>query len=371
MMIADYPAHRVMANVYYLDPFHGGSHAAAALTWRRASRHRLTLWTLPARAWKWRMRGAAVTLAEKLRKSPPPELIVTTDMLSVPDLKALLPSSYAGLPIAFYCHETQLTYPVQDPQERDLHFAFTNVWSALAADAVWFNSAFHRQAFVDAIEPLLHRMPDCQPRGVAARILAASKVLHPCVELGHAPRPKPAVNLVVWNHRWEHDKNPEALLSALHALRRSGMAFKLAVLGQRFRQVPPAFETIQNEFSPELVQFGEVEPQRYKALLDQANIVVSTARHEFFGIATVEAMARGAYPLLPDRLAYPELIPSHLHADHLYGNVEELAEKLVALLQARIEGAPPELVDSLHRRFGRAYSVPAWDRAVDGLVTPS
>ena len=35
---------------------------------------------------------------------------------------------------------------------------------------------------------------------------------------------------------------------------------------------------------------------------------VSTATHEFFGLAAAEAIATGLYPLLPERLAYPELL---------------------------------------------------------------
>jgi len=41
--------------------------------------------------------------------------------------------------------------------------------------------------------------------------------------------------------------------------------------------------------------------------------VLSTARHEFFGIAVVEALLAGCLPWLPDRLSYPELLPPALH----------------------------------------------------------
>ena len=49
--------------------------------------------------------------------------------------------------------------------------------------------------------------------------------------------------------------------------------------------------------------------QEYAALLWAADLVVSTAIHEFFGVAVVEAIYCGCRPVLPWRLSYPELIP--------------------------------------------------------------
>ena len=46
-----------------------------------------------------------------------------------------------------------------------------------------------------------------------------------------------------------------------------------------------------------------------------SDVAVSTADHEFFGIAMVEAAAAGAYPLVPRRLAYPEVFASDTAAD--------------------------------------------------------
>ena len=52
-----------MARILLLSPYHGGSHRAFAEGLAAASRHELTILSLPARFWKWRMRGAALLLA--------------------------------------------------------------------------------------------------------------------------------------------------------------------------------------------------------------------------------------------------------------------------------------------------------------------
>jgi glycosyltransferase involved in cell wall biosynthesis len=59
---------------------------------------------------------------------------------------------------------------------------------------------------------------------------------------------------------------------------------------------------------------------------------VSTAIQENFGISIVEAVRCGCYPLLPNNLSYPELIPEKYHTDCLYNSQEELEEKLSTIL---------------------------------------
>jgi glycosyltransferase involved in cell wall biosynthesis len=53
-----------------------------------------------------------------------------------------------------------------------------------------------------------------------------------------------------------------------------------------------------------------VDRAEYAHWLWQCDVVVSTARHEFFGLAVAEALACGCLPVLPEALAYPELIPA-------------------------------------------------------------
>ena len=56
---------------------------------------------------------------------------------------------------------------------------------------------------------------------------------------------------------------------------------------------------------------GYVESKNeYWKWLHKADWVLSTAKHEFFGIAVVEALFAGCLPWLPEKLSYKELLPA-------------------------------------------------------------
>jgi hypothetical protein len=57
-------------------------------------------------------------------------------------------------------------------------------------------------------------------------------------------------------------------------------------------------------------------------------VAVSTSLHEFFGIAAIEAVYCGCYPLWPNRLTYPEFLPAELHPAHLYEDHDDLVARL-------------------------------------------
>lgn len=346
-----------------LNPFHGGSHQAFLEGWRRHSRHEFTMLTLPARHWKWRMRHAAVTFAEQISRLPAADegdVIFSTDMLNLAEFRGLVARPVRDLPAVVYFHENQLTYPSRlegEQAERDLHFAFTNFTTALAAEAVWFNSAWHRDAFLAALEDWLPRLPDEQPVGRIASIRNRSAVQRPGIEpfppRGRRPPGRPLH--LVWAARWEHDKDPETFFAALERLKSEQVDLRVSVLGESFPDVPECFATARKSLGDRVVQWGYLKSHAaYRAALQQADVFVSTARHEFFGIAAAEGIAAGCFPLLPDRLAYPELVCGR--PEFLYDGTPEALAARIAELAGAVNGG----VDPAGRVGALATQVDLW-----------
>jgi glycosyltransferase involved in cell wall biosynthesis len=243
-----------------------------------------------------------------------------------------------------YFHENQLTYPVRFESERDYQFAMTNMTTALAANGVWFNSAFHRDEFLTALTGFLKRMPNHDFADAPQRIKNKTKIYPQGINVSQAGNErKPGPVRILWAGRWEHDKNPEDFFKAMKILKEKNIDFRLDVLGEQFRDAPEVFTWAEDYFAEHIDRWGFQENRSdYQSALTEADIVVSTANHEFFGISIAEAIAAGAYPVLPKRLAYPEIIANieTTAKDEFFydGTVEDLTEKLIHLIQRVING---------------------------------
>ncbi len=377
--------------ILVVSPYHGGSHAAWAAGYQQHSRHEVSLLTLPDRFWKWRMHGGAVTLARRFREQRlAPDVLLATDMLDVSTFLALTRDRTHDIPLALYMHENQLTYPLPEDGttgpmrrqlgERDYHYAFINYASMLAADVVWFNSQFHLDSWFTAVPAFLKHFPEYSELGTVNGLHKKSRVLPVGVDfkrlgdwgierLIESPISNLQSPLILWNQRWEYDKNPEAFFAALGAVAEAGIPFRLALCGQQYGKRPSAFDTALAQFADQLIHVGHADFETYRRLLWQADVVISTAHHEFFGISILEAIYCHTFPLLPHRLSYPELIPPAYHADCLYHTQEELVARLVWALthggQARERARALRTAVNL---FGWTAIAPLYDNALDQAV---
>jgi glycosyltransferase involved in cell wall biosynthesis len=249
----------------------------------------------------------------------------------------------------------------------DYQFGFTDITTCLAARRVLFNSRFQHEAFFERLPGFLGMMPEFQPRWVIEAIRARAGVLHPGVDFGAAAgaparRERDEPPLLIWNHRWEFDKDPAAFFAALDAALARGHDFRLALLGENFQVVPKEFEAARERYGERIVQYGFVEDRAaYLEWLRRGDIVISTAGQENFGMAVVEAIASGCLPLLPRRLAYPEILAPEFHERCLYADAADLAARLTALLSG---GARGEAADRLRGDLASAMRRHEWTRAV-------
>jgi glycosyltransferase involved in cell wall biosynthesis len=367
-------------NILALEPYYGGSHKAFIDSLSKFSGHTWSILTLPPHKWKWRMRHSAITFAgqtaELLKKGQRPDMVFCGDMLNLAEFTALAPVEVSRLPKVLYFHENQLTYPVRVEDERDYQFAMTNLTSALAADAVWFNSCFHMNSFLEALVKFLKSMPDFQPLEVPDIIRAKSSVYPPGIaDLEKLPERKPGPLRILWAARWEHDKNPELFFTALEILKGKKVRFRLSVIGQSFRDRPGVFDDARKSFSDHIDHWGyQITRADYESVLRQADAIVSTANHEFFGISLVEAMASGAYPLVPNRLSYPEIIgQSRIKNKEQFfydGSPGDLAEKLSRLAARVGDGklfSTTTNPDIIAGRFKWKNLIPLYDRALEQI----
>lgn len=341
--------------VWALEPYYSGSHRAFVDGFREHSSHQVELHTLPGRHWRWRMHGGAFALAEDARARPPeeaPQILFASDMLDAATYLSLAPAWVRRAPLLAYFHENQLTYPLAKGVERDLGYAVKNLSTAVVADRLLFNSAFHRDEFLEGLEALLPLLPDERPAWAVRQVAEKAEVLRLGVDLRRLDRYRPggsrpgpsgrwgdpsAGPLILWNQRWEYDKDPAAFFAALYALQEGGIAFRVAVAGPNQGVPTRVFVEARERLAPHIVQWGRLtEFADYAGLLWEADVVVSTALHEFFGTAVVEAVYCGCRPVLPRRLSYPELVPREVHQDVLY----EPGGLVPLLVRALREGLP-------------------------------
>ncbi len=375
-------------DILLIEAYHGGSHRSWVRGLMESSRHHIHLLEMPARFWKWRMHGAALTTSRRLRElGLRPDLVLASDMLDLATFLGLARDRLEAVPALLYMHENQLAYPKPPPradwdasrrrraERQDAHYPFVNLSSALAADEVWWSSSHNRDSFLAALPAFLRSFPDArEPRAVEA-LESKSRIMPLGMDLSVLDRARPLERTpgpprILWNHRWEHDKDPSSFFAAIEVLEDRGLDYELVILGESFARYPPEFEAVKQSLAHRIRHIGYLRDRdEYAGWLWQSDLVVSTSRHEFFGLSVCEAIYCGCLPLLPDRLSYPEILGA-AGRQWLYpegGLVNGLLERV-----ARIGAAPQLDGDPILRERIAGFAWPKvarrYDRAFERRV---
>ena len=291
--------------------------------------HDWTQLVLPGRYFSWRIRGNSMqwALGERATLDQPFDVVFATSMVDLASLKGFVPN-LANIPSILYFHENQFIYPPSQANKKHLlDPKMVTLYAAIAADKLVFNSPYNQQSFIAGVKELLNQLPEKMPLDLAQLLSEKSLVLpvplQPVSPLKVAytgtkddvtlwPKRERTWSLrLIWAARWEYDKGPQQLQAILRQLSHRHVDFKLCVLGQSFRQQPVEFEQIKAEFNSHLVQFGyATSRQQYLNWLAGGDLILSTALHEFQGLAVQEAVQQGCTPVLPNRLVYPQMFGS-------------------------------------------------------------
>ncbi|MEK9871855.1 MAG: DUF3524 domain-containing protein [Gammaproteobacteria bacterium] len=321
----------------------------------------MTQIALPPRYFSWRFRGNSLSLSRHPALVQTYDLVIATSMTDLAALRGLCPP-LACVPVIVYYHENQFVYPDSHSQGQ-LERQLTSLYTALSADRVLFNSVYNRDTFFAGADQLLGKMPDEVPAGTVDSIRARAEVVpvalsQPDVQ-AQSERQGPL--RIAWNHRWEADKGPGLLAEIVERLLVSDLDFSMSLMGQQFRQVPVEISEclVALEAAGRLGHGGHIDDrERYLQALIEHDVVLSTAQHEFQGLAVQEAMLCGCVPVVPDNLSYPEYVP----AEYRYKSGSEAVE----LLRKIVAEPVPAAIDL--SRYSWDVIGPVWLDSITELI---
>lgn len=308
--------------ILIIDSFFTGSHKYWGQKLQENLPYDVKLLTLSGKYWKWRMEGGAYELAQKFKTlNEKPKVIIATDMVNIPLFYAFSELTKEETPCILYFHENQFAYPISDldtdkKQGRDNHYSFINLTSALFANHLVFNSEFNQLSFTKGAQTLINNLPENK----FSLSNINSSVIYPGIEkpLDTNEIKENSAPVILWNHRWEHDKNPDLFLKGLNHLKSKNIKFKLIILGKgtEKQDIKSFFE---NNFKSELIHCGYAENRtEYSNLLSQATHLPVTSKHDFFGLSVAEGMSHGCFAILPNHQAYPEHLKENPNSGVLY-----------------------------------------------------
>ena len=349
--------------VLLVEPHLGGSHRAWAERFAQHSSHDVAVIGHEGANWRWRLRGGSVTLAEDaaawVADHGPPDVVLASSPLDVAAFAGLARTWLGRTPIVAYLHENQVVYPRADAADVD---AAWRTWTSLvAADHVVVNSRHHLDQLSTGLAELLPQAPDHHHGHLLDEVLARIEVVPVGVDLpepsaqagGSTPR-------VIWNHRWDADKNPDVFVRAVERIRVDGHPIEVVLGGADHWAAGQRRRDAAERLGDAVVAAGPFDDTEYRTHLADADIVVSVADHDFFGVSVIEGIAAGCVPVLPRRLAYPELIPPPFHDAVFYDDGE---------FRRRLEAVVADLPAARRAVQGLAGSMAAygWDQVAPQL----
>ena len=308
-----------MGNILVLEPWYQGSHRSWVEGWRSHSKHDIDVVAGNDSGWRRSLVTAPTLFAQAINEAAQPiDALVASTPIDLATVLGLLGRSTQRPPALLYMHESQIGYPPGPKGGRPYRAIVNDLNAIMSADMIAVATNYH----ADLLRERMPLFADELVEGSGRKVRRALNNLHVLpigIELsGLHPAPVSGPTRVLWNHRWSHDKNPGEFAHAMTLLAADNYEFELYLLGEIERAGEKAHQRLTSQLADRVLLSGSQSTGAYRQALRKSDVVVSTANHEFFGVAVAEAIAAGARPLLPHRLAYPEIVPQSLSSEFLY-----------------------------------------------------
>src|SRR5699024_3388456 len=136
-----------------------------------------------------------------------------------------------------------------------------NYLSLLSADRLIFSSQFQKQDFWNALPAFLEQYPDDKQYQPIKKIADKSVVLYPGLDLkrfDEEPDSRQANKnpVIVWNQRWQFDRNPAMFFRVLNRLNDIDLTFDLILAGDTQHEKPEEFEKAWRRYGRHITHFG-------------------------------------------------------------------------------------------------------------------
>lgn len=350
-----------------LEPFYGGPRKAMLDCLIKHSRHHWTLLKLPPRRIERRLAAAAHWFAEQLTLHAVGrvDLLFTSEALNLSDFYRLAPG-LVGKPSVVYFHSNQL--PPPDVEEDFAAAAaaapsiLANLSTAVAAQELWFNTAYHQQQFIERAGVFIERHSQTFTRNPVAEFAQKSRLMPPPTDvylpqeiIKRAPVARDKRTFFINLNGADCDLIDQALAT----LSQRGEEFKLMTLGPDHMLSPPWQRTRVSEISETTV---------VEAML-KCGLLISAQADPMWDHHLILSMAAGCWPLAPNCGIYPELIKKPLDERCLY---DLTPEGLVALIQDYWELELPvghvEAMRGMMRRIHPVTAAKAMDDRLSELA---
>ncbi|MEM2949910.1 MAG: glycosyltransferase [Nitrososphaeria archaeon] len=164
---------------------------------------------------------------------------------------------------------------------------------------------------------------------------------------------------IVFNHNLISSKNPIMFVKVMDRLLRK---YDMQIIFTRSicddRQIDLTLKEFKKKYTDKVFFIEKPGADPYYPTLWKSHIQVSTATHETFGVATVEAMYTGNCCILPNHCSYPEITGGYEECLYEY-NEEELYKKLVYVIEN----------ENVRRRIGAELSLRAKKYVPEAVVS--